>query len=129
MCTTTCRVRQRAPHIAHAAPLLSLRRSLPRAPDSLCAAFELLTAAVAAVDGASVENNRFSVTVHWRLVDPARVDEVEAIVRDVLTGLAGSDLEIRSGKKVFEVRFFVCVNERVPRPNVLLLLGRLSSRR
>jgi|TARA_B110000208_G_scaffold99332_1_gene124036 hypothetical protein len=67
--------------------------------------------------------------VHWRLVDPARVDEVEAIVRDVLTGLAGSDLEIRSGKKVFEVRFFVCVNERVPRPNVLLLLGRLSSRR
>jgi trehalose 6-phosphate phosphatase len=69
----------------------------------LSEAFALLSAAVAAIPGASVENNRFSVTVHWRLVDESRVAEVEALTREVLA-TQGGDLEIRSGKKVFEVR-------------------------
>ena len=50
----------------------------------LSEAFALLSAAVAAIPGASVENNRFSVTVHWRLVDESRVAEVEAPSRERL---------------------------------------------
>jgi alpha,alpha-trehalase len=54
------------------------------------------------IPGVIVENKRFSVAVHYRLVDERRVPEVEAHVDDLLTGQP--ELRKAHGKKVFEIR-------------------------
>lgn len=54
------------------------------------------------IDGALIERKKFSVAVHYRMVEESRVPEVEAIVEQVLKGHAG--LRKGTGKKVFELQ-------------------------
>lgn len=72
---------------------------------------DFLAARLAGVPGASVEDNRFSVTAHWRNVPPERAGEVEAAVDAFLASpanqmevSAGPALEKRPGKCVWELR-------------------------
>ncbi len=53
-------------------------------------------------DGAIVEPKKYSVAVHFRLVDPADLPHVKAVVRGVLD--AYPDLRQTDGKMVFELR-------------------------
>jgi alpha,alpha-trehalase len=71
----------------------------------LDAAAEFARAVARAADslpGALVEDKRYSVAVHYRLVDKARVPEVERAVDEVLA--RGGGLEKTHGKMVFELR-------------------------
>lgn len=54
------------------------------------------------VDGVIVEDKKFSVAVHYRLVDQGRIEEVEGAVDEA--GAADPRLEKTLGKKVFELR-------------------------
>ncbi len=56
----------------------------------------------ASIDGVLVEDKRFAVAVHYRLVDPDRVSEVERAVDEALEERPG--LKKTGGKKVFELR-------------------------
>lgn len=56
----------------------------------------------AAIPGVLVENKKFAVAVHYRLVEPDRVDEVERAVDEALAGRPA--LRKTGGKKVFELR-------------------------
>jgi trehalose-phosphatase len=77
---------------------------------TLQAAFRHLQSRLASVDGASVEDNKYSVTAHWRNVQEDRVGEVEAAVDEFIASPGacredGSRLLIkRPGKRVFEIR-------------------------
>lgn len=57
---------------------------------------------VAAIAGASVEHNKFCVSVHFRNCRPDDVDHVYAAVERVLTGYP--DLQMSRGRKVLEVK-------------------------
>lgn len=57
---------------------------------------------IGGVPGVLIEDKRFSVAVHYRLVDPTRVAAIERAVDQVLAGHAG--LQKALGKKVFELR-------------------------
>ncbi|HEX2255826.1 MAG TPA: trehalose-phosphatase [Afifellaceae bacterium] len=57
---------------------------------------------LARVEGAIVERKRFAVAVHWRLVAPGEVPEVEAAVDEAVQGRPG--LRRTGGKKIFELR-------------------------
>lgn len=61
-----------------------------------------LNARLETVTGCLIERKRFSIAVHYRLVDEAEVDGVEAVVNDIL----GECTSLRKGlgKKVFELR-------------------------
>lgn len=65
-------------------------------------ASERLGRALAGVDGALIEDKRYSASVHYRLVAAERVPEVERVVDQVLQDLPS--LHKRHGKKVFEIR-------------------------
>jgi trehalose-phosphatase len=54
------------------------------------------------VPGLLVERKRFGVSVHYRLVDPAAVPAIEAVVRRVVDAAEG--LRRRDGAMVFEVQ-------------------------
>ncbi len=54
------------------------------------------------IDGLLVEDKGYSLSVHYRLVDPAEFARVEATVDRIVD--AFPDLEKRSGKMVFELR-------------------------
>ena len=81
--------------------LLVAEAALP----ALAAAAKSLRATMEAVAGAAVEDNRFSVTVHWRNVAEADVPRVAAAVHAYMahTGEA-AHLVVRSGHCVFELR-------------------------
>ncbi|HEX8436880.1 trehalose-phosphatase [Archangium sp.] len=68
----------------------------------LDAAERELAEGLASVPGAGLERKRFSVAVHWRHVEEARVPEVERVVAEVLA--RHPRLRRSGGKKVFEVR-------------------------
>lgn len=57
---------------------------------------------IADIDGSIVENKTYSLSVHYRLVSPDRVPEIERIVDTALTDYI--NLHKRHGKKVFEIR-------------------------
>ena len=57
---------------------------------------------IADIDGSIVENKTYSLSVHYRLVAPDRVPEIERIVDTALTDYI--NLHKRHGKKVFEIR-------------------------
>ena len=57
---------------------------------------------LAEIDGALIEEKRFSVAVHYRLVDETLVSRIESIVDEAIAGDAR--LKKALGKKVFEVR-------------------------
>jgi trehalose 6-phosphate phosphatase len=61
-----------------------------------------LAAGLAGIPGARLERKRFSVAVHWRHVEEARVPEVERMVGEVLARHPW--LRRSGGKKVFEVQ-------------------------
>jgi alpha,alpha-trehalase len=54
------------------------------------------------IPGTLVERKKFSIAVHYRKVDPSRVDEVERIVDEIVEG--HSELRKSSGKKVFDLQ-------------------------
>lgn len=80
-----------------------IRRNLAEdfAPDVAAAATEL-DAALAEVEGSLVENKRYSLSVHYRLVAPERVTAVETAVDAAVA--RHPKLQKRLGKKVFELR-------------------------
>jgi alpha,alpha-trehalase len=80
-----------------------IRRNLAEdfVPDVTAAAAEL-DAALAGVEGSLVENKRYSLSVHYRLVAPEQVTVVETAV-DATIALHPK-LKKRLGKKVFELR-------------------------
>ena len=57
---------------------------------------------IANIDGSIVENKTYSLSVHYRLVSPERVPEIERIVDTALADYP--NLHKRHGKKVFEIR-------------------------
>lgn len=65
-------------------------------------ACERLGRALAGIEGALVEDKRYSASVHYRLVAPERVPEVERLVDQVVRDLPS--LHKRHGKQVFEIR-------------------------
>lgn len=71
-----------------------------RARDRLSAVRQALEARLSAVPGAWVEDKGLSLSVHYRETPAERWEEVEGAVR----AGAGADLEVRSGKRVWEVR-------------------------
>ena len=66
-----------------------------------------LTAALQGVAGARVEDKRWTLSVHFRNVEPGRIEEVRRVVQDVLflreAGALREAVRIREGKKVLEV--------------------------
>jgi trehalose-phosphatase len=64
-----------------------------------------LTAALQGVTGARVEDKRWTLSVHFRNVEPGRIEEVRRVVQDVLreAGALREAVRIREGKKVLEV--------------------------
>jgi len=62
---------------------------------------EMLEQRLEGIEGVLVERKRFAVTVHYRLVDPSRHDEVETAVDEALA--AHEQLRKRGGKKIFEL--------------------------
>ena len=64
--------------------------------------YRQLVERVKAIDGALVENKRFSLAVHYRLVAEDQVPLIEGIVDEMLK--ANPTLRKNLGKKVFELR-------------------------
>ncbi len=82
-----------------AAPML--HQPVPWAAPLMDAVHDLLVARVAHIEGASVEHNKFCVSVHYRLC-PDRWPEVEAAVAAAVA--SQEQLHVTRGRKVFEVR-------------------------
>ncbi|MBS0002602.1 MAG: trehalose-phosphatase [Thioalkalivibrio sp.] len=61
-----------------------------------------LTQRLAGIEGHSLERKRFSIAVHYRVVDPAEVDRLIAVVREILED--HPRLRSGRGKKVMEIR-------------------------
>lgn len=74
----------------------------PEVVPVLAGAFHELRDGTAEIAGALVEDKRFSLAVHYRLVPPERVAEVERIVDQALTHRP--QLRKALGKQVFELR-------------------------
>ncbi|WP_421725901.1 trehalose-phosphatase [Bauldia sp.] len=61
-----------------------------------------LRSATQKIEGVLIERKRLSLAVHYRLVNPAEVPNVEAIVKEALA--AFPDLRVNSGKMVFDLQ-------------------------
>lgn len=66
------------------------------------AAADALKDRIGHIDGVIIEDKTYTVAVHYRLIDPARVPDVERSVDQVLASHRG--LAKLGGKKVFELR-------------------------
>jgi len=65
----------------------------------------VLSRALSTVKGVLVEDKGLSLSVHYRMVDPERVQEVEDIVRKTIgQAQAAGTARLTSGKKVHEIR-------------------------
>lgn len=64
--------------------------------------YKVLVERTKSTPGASVENNKFCVSVHFRRVDEKRWAELAEQVREVLTGYP--KLRLTEGRKVLEIR-------------------------
>jgi trehalose-phosphatase len=84
-------------------PGSGIRRNMAEefAPEVAAAAGELETA-LADVEGSLVENKRYSLSVHYRLVAPEQAAAVETAVDEAVA--RHPKLDKRLGKKVFELR-------------------------
>jgi trehalose 6-phosphate phosphatase len=78
-----------------------LHQPVPWAVALMDSVHDALVARVQHIEGASVEHNKFCVSVHYRLC-PERWPEVEAAVDDTVA--AHEQLHVTRGRKVFEVR-------------------------
>jgi trehalose 6-phosphate phosphatase len=101
-----------------------LHQPVPWAVALMDAVHDALVARVAHIPGASVEHNKFCVSVHYRLC-PERWPEVEAAVGEVLA--AQDKLHVTRGRKVFEVRPKVAWNKGKALLFLLEALGLLAS--
>jgi trehalose 6-phosphate phosphatase len=63
---------------------------------------EMVKPRLAGIDGALIEEKRFSIAVHYRLVEEALVPRIESIVDEAVA--TDARLKKAHGKKVFEVR-------------------------
>uniref|UniRef100_A0A0D9X1P5 Trehalose 6-phosphate phosphatase n=1 Tax=Leersia perrieri TaxID=77586 RepID=A0A0D9X1P5_9ORYZ len=64
--------------------------------------YQSLTAKMASIKGALVENNKFCLSVHFRCVDESEWGVLDAGVRAVIEGYP--DLRLSKGRKVLEIR-------------------------
>ncbi len=65
----------------------------------------VLSRALATVRGVFVEDKGLSLSVHYRLAEEGRAEDVERIIKEVVGGAeATGQAKITSGKKVYEVR-------------------------
>ena len=69
--------------------------------DKIAEAAHQLSAVEPVVPGAIVENKRWTMSVHYRLVDSSEVDALIARARDVASALG---LRVTEGKKIVELR-------------------------
>ncbi len=92
------------------APARPLRHEVgPGVPARLARVAERLRRELAGIDGVLVEDKRFAVAVHYRLVDPRDLPRVEAAVDRAAAepaepGGGGGRLRKAGGKKVWELR-------------------------
>ena len=61
----------------------------------------LLSDALSSIDGILIEKKKFSVAVHYRLVNEKEVPGIEKIVKGIING--NEKVRIMNGKKVFEI--------------------------
>jgi len=80
-----------------------------------------ISSLVAAVPGVLLEDKTWTLSVHYRLADPAVVPRLRGVVESVATGLG---LRVMDGKAIFEVRPPVPVNKGTA---VLALARRLGA--
>lgn len=71
------------------------------APPQLDAAEALLRERLQAISGVLFERKRFGLAVHYRVVDPKRIEEIEAAIDAAVQ--RGTGLRKTQGKKVFEL--------------------------
>ena len=72
------------------------------AQPSLAAAADQLDAEIGDIPGALVERKRYAVAIHFRRVDPDRVDEIDIAVERAVSDHDG--LRRTAGKMIFELR-------------------------
>jgi len=63
---------------------------------------ERLTEVTSHIEGSSIEDNKYCVSVHFRNCRPDSYDEIVKVVDDIVSGEA--DLHVTRGRKVLEVR-------------------------
>jgi trehalose 6-phosphate phosphatase len=73
----------------------------PEFVPALDAAEAELRAAVEDIRGARVERKRFAVAVHYRQVEPSRIEDVDGAVKGI--AMIHPELRMTGGKKVFEL--------------------------
>mgnify|MGYP006288635199 CR=1 FL=1 len=73
------------------------RQCLPALDD----AEQVLKKSVGGIDGILVERKRYAIAIHYRNVDPQRVNEIERAVNDVAE--SHESLRQSTGKKIFEL--------------------------
>ncbi|MGZ8378099.1 MAG: trehalose-phosphatase [Gemmatirosa sp.] len=103
----------------HVAPAM-----LPFA-EPLARAVDALMAPVAAAPGAILEDKRWSLTVHWRLADPAHVPALAAAVHAVAER---EGLRVGEGKMVFELKGTADVDKGTASVALAQRLGALGPR-
>ncbi len=91
----------------------------------LARAADALLGAVAATPGAILEDKRWSLTVHWRQADPARVPALADAVRAVAER---EGLRVGEGKMVFELKGTAEVDKGTASVALAEQLGALRSR-
>jgi trehalose 6-phosphate phosphatase len=82
---------------------LFVEESAAARQEALRAIVEELTVSLHSIAGVLVEDKGLTVSVHYRLADAAREEEIRRIV-DTARQKAGEDFELRTGHKVFEIR-------------------------
>lgn len=69
---------------------------------SLDKAEKTLSKKLDSIQGVAIERKKFAIAIHYRLADPERTDDIEAVVDDVAAQHA--DLRKARGKKIFELQ-------------------------
>ena len=66
---------------------------------------QLLGQALRTIKGAIVEDKGLTLSVHYRLVEEDKIEEVKSIFERIVSGAkASGEIRITSGKKVYEIR-------------------------
>lgn len=66
-----------------------------------CLPFLSLIFRTKSIEGVTIEDNKFCCSVHFRNCSPESIEDIEAIVKDVVDS---KGLQMKQGRKVFEVR-------------------------
>ena len=91
--------------------------------DAIAEAAHMLSSVEPVVPGALVENKRWTMSLHYRLVDPAEVPALLERVRDVARTLG---LRVTEGKKIIELRPPVDVNKGTATVSLARHVGALA---